>query len=182
MRHKGLFLISTLLLILAVSASAGQRATTHVKTKLKAEPFLDAKTVIKVKKKTKVEILKRKGGWYQVTFKDKKKAEHRGWLKMASVRLKKTDEASNKKGSLGLKKTANLITTGRSGSKTVSASTGVRGLEEEDLSNAKPNTKALEKMEGFSQKESEVKDFADKLSLKSNKIKYFEKVKIKKIK
>jgi hypothetical protein len=165
--------VALFLTIAAGVVYGGQPATTHTNTPLKAEPYIEAETITGLEKGVFVEIISRKGGWYQI-----KTPDHTGWLKIYSVRLSKTDAAKEKSGDDGIEQAGQLLVTGRSGSNAISASTGIRGLDEENLSEATPDKEALEKMDGLAPTPDEVGKFNNQRKLKSNKIIYFHDIEI----
>ncbi len=88
------------------------------------KPFVDARVVGKLTAGLAVEVQKREGGWYQV-----RAAGKSGWVKMLSVR-RTAAAAVASSGSLS------RVATGRAGSGQIVATTGVRGLGEEQLREA----------------------------------------------
>jgi hypothetical protein len=62
--------------------------------------------------------------------------------------------------------------TGRLGASDVSTTTGVKGLDEEDLQNARPNTEELERMESNRVSDSDASGYAHDLKLKPQKVDY----------
>lgn len=116
---------------------------------LKAEPFRDAKTLRPLAKGDKVDILKKEGGWFQV-----KAGKSGGWVRMLSVRKGATAKAgSDASGLLNL-------ASGRTGTGTVVATTGIRGLNEEELKSAQFNGKELQLAESYSVKKTDAQKFA----------------------
>ena len=136
---------TTLMLLFAglLSAAAVQGAETGTALKadeVKAEPFRDAKKVGEIAKGDTVEILAKKSGWLQVKVKGKQ-----GWVRLLSVRrgeAGKADAATQAGGVAGL-------ATGRTGTGQVVATTGVRGLGEEDLKEAKYSEEQVKKAESY---------------------------------
>jgi hypothetical protein len=95
---------------------------------LKAEPFQDAKVIANLAAGNKVEILQRQGGWFRV-----KTAKTSGWVRMLSVRRGEAGKASAGSEVGGLL----ALASGRAGTGKVVATTGIRGLNEEQLKTAK---------------------------------------------
>lgn len=122
---------------------------------LRAEPFADAKTVGKVAKGDALTIVTRQGGWYQV-----KAGATTGWVRMLSVRRGEGGKASAVDEIAGAAGAA----TGRSKGQVVST-TGVRGLSEADLKQAKFNEAEIAKAEGHRASADDAKSFAGQAGL-----------------
>jgi hypothetical protein len=156
--------IGTLLLtfVLAAGTAVAGEAGTVLKTDgLMAEPFRDAKTVGSLTAGDKVEILKKQGGWFQV-----KSARGSGWVRMLSIRRGEARKGSaDAAGILGL-------ASGRAGTGRVVATTGIRGLSEEDLKAAKYNEMELKKAESFAVTKAEARKFAAEGRLVARKVEY----------
>ena len=149
--------------MLAAAAWAGQAGTALKADELKDAPFRDAKTVGKLVSGDKVDIIKQQGGWYQV-----KSAKGSGWVRMLSVRrgeMRKGGEVS------GLA----ALASGRAGTGKVVATTGVRGLNEEDLKSAKFDEAQVKRMESYLVSKDQARKFAAQAQLKANKIDYLPK-------
>lgn len=146
---------------IAVPAYAEQTAYTVRSTEIKQQPFSDAATVTKLNQNTSVNIVKRQGGWVRITSESGK-----GWVKMLSLRSNGTAAS---RGDSGLKSLFNI---GRSGSSGFTVATGVRGLSEEDLKSAKPDTRELEKLQNYAVNKSKAEKFARDAKLKSQQLDY----------
>lgn len=146
---------------LAAPACAEQIAYTVRTTEIKQKPFSDAHTVASLGEMTKVSILSRQGGWVKISS-----SQGSGWVKMLSLRYTST---ANKRGDTGLQ---SLLNVGRSGSSGITVATGVRGLSEEDLKNAQPNPRELEKLQNFAANKSDAAKFARGANLKSRQLDY----------
>lgn len=136
----------------AIAAAPPAEAGTVLKADvLKAEPFKDAANVATLKTGDKVEILQRQGGWFRV-----KSARGSGWLRMLSVRrgeAGKTSATGTVSGVVGL-------ATGRAGTGNVVATTGIRGLDEEQLKAAAYDASALGYADSFVQSRTAAAKFA----------------------
>ena len=114
-------------LLLALLASGSALAVdtgtlTRAET-LRDKPYVDGKTVAAAAAGTKVEIVTRNGGWYQV-----KSAGKTGWVRMLSVR-RSAAASTSIAGIAG-------VASGRTGTGSVVTTTGVRGLDSEELNTA----------------------------------------------
>jgi hypothetical protein len=148
-------------LLAAGTALAGEAGTALKADDLKAGPFRDAKTVGSLTAGDKVDILKKEGGWFQV-----KGAKGSGWVRMLSIRRGEARKgAGDAAGVLGL-------ASGRAGTGSVVATTGIRGLSEEELKAAKYNETELKKAESFAATEAEARKFAAEGKLVARKVEY----------
>ncbi len=130
-------LVAGLLLVLPASLLAADPATLSRVDALRDKPFADAKVVVSLAKGAKVDILARNGGWYQV-----KSGTKTGWVRMLSVRRSTAPAGSNVAGLAS-------VASGRAGTGTVSTTTGVRGLDAQELATAAFNEAQVAKAEGY---------------------------------
>lgn len=158
-------MIALCLLLGFVSAAwAGGAAYTIRPTELKAKPFNDAQTLTTLLPNVRVEVLSRQGSWTQV------KADTRnGWVKMLSLQLEKSGQS--KRGDNGLSALFNVAATGRSGS---TVTTGIRGLSEEQLKDAKPNPQALQAAKRYAVNRADAQRYAAEGKLKAQSVDYLE--------
>lgn len=151
------------LLLAATSAVAATGGAAIKADNIRGEPFSDARTVGTLAAGDKVEILKKDGGWLQI-----KSAKGAGWVRMLSIRrgdAQKVSAGSEVAGLLGL-------ASGRAGTGKVVATTGVRGLNEEDLKSAKFNEKELNLAKSFLSSKQEAQAFAAKGKLVAQQVEY----------
>jgi uncharacterized protein YgiM (DUF1202 family) len=120
--------------ILALAAETGSAIKDD---QLRAEPFTDAKTVASVKRGESLTILKKQGVWLQV-----KNAKSTGWLKLLSVKRASTTASSANTHVLSQN-------SGRSGTGQIVSTTGIRGLNEEELKAATFNEAEVNKLESY---------------------------------
>jgi hypothetical protein len=130
-------------------------------TEIKQLPYSDARTVATLDEKASVNVMSRQGGWVKITS-----AKGNGWVRMLSLR---GDSAAKRSGDTGLQ---SLINVGRSGSSGIAMTTGVRGLSEEDLNNARPNPAEFEKMQKYAVNKARAEKFARDAKLKSQQLDY----------
>lgn len=150
--------------LLATSAWAGEPGTALKVDELKAEPFRDAKTVGKLASGDKLDILKQQSGWYQV-----KSAKGSGWVRMLSVRRGEARKGGGEVGGLA------GLASGRAGTGKVVATTGVRGLNEEELKSAKFNEADIKQLESNTVSKDDARKFASQAQLKPIKLDYLPK-------
>jgi Bacterial SH3 domain len=149
--------------LFVTDAWADEAGTAIKADELKAAPFRDAKVVGRLASGDKLDILKQQGGWYQV-----KSAKGSGWVHMLSVRRGEARKGGEVAGLAAL-------AAGRAGTGKVVATTGVRGLNEEDLKAAKFDEAQIKKMEANTVSKDAARTFAAQAALKSVKLDYLPK-------
>ena len=163
------YFILILLAVCGAAVAATEYGLTIRAVELKAQPNADAASVATLPEKTRVEVLKRQGAWFEV-----KATGGNGWLRMLTVRGEGGGEnaaegGAKKPSGRGLSMLGSLVTTGTSGTP---VATGVRGLSEEDLSHAQENPAELEKLQALASNPQEARKFAEQVKLKSQSIAY----------
>jgi hypothetical protein len=158
---RSMVVLLVTLLLAAGTTFAGEAGTVLKADELMAEPFRDAKSVGTLTTGENVEILKKEGGWFQV-----KSTKGSGWVRMLSVR-----RGEARKGSGDAAGVLDLAS-GRAGTGSVVATTGIRGLSEEELKAAKYNEAELKKAESFAVTEAEARRFATEGKLVARKVEY----------
>ena len=151
-----------LLVFLVPVVCAGEPATVIRATELKENPATDATVVAELQENTAVDALERKGGWTRV-----KTASGDGWVKMLALRYGAKGAA--KQGDSGVSQLFNVARTGSSGTQ---VTTGVRGLDAQQLANAQPNPNELARMEGFAADAKAAAGFAAKGKLSAKNVEY----------
>jgi uncharacterized protein YgiM (DUF1202 family) len=136
-------------LLLSGALHAAETGTLLKNDDIKATPFRDAKTVAKLATGDKVNILKKDGGWYQV-----KSPKGKGWVRMLSIR--KGDARKSSGSASGLL----ALGSGRAGTGKVVATTGIRGLNEEELKAAKFDEAELKRAESYATNKNAAAKFA----------------------
>jgi hypothetical protein len=137
------------LLVCAPAALAAESGTLLKADELKAEPFRDAKMVKALAKGEKLDILGKQGGWFKV-----KAGKSRGWVRMLSVRKGTAAKAGG--GAAGLLDMAS----GRAGTGKVVATTGIRGLNEEELRAAHFSEQEVALAESYAVNKADARKFA----------------------
>lgn len=143
------YAIALCALLLGGAACAADSGTMLKPDEIKAEPFRDAKTVAKLASGDKVSILKKDGGWLQV-----KSSKGSGWVRMLSVR--KGDARKGSGEASGLLSLAS----GRASTGKVVSTTGIRGLNEEELKAAKFDEPELKRAESYAASRADAQKFA----------------------
>ncbi len=145
-------------MLAASMAWAGETGSALKNDSLKAEPFSDAKSVGTLTRGDKLDILEKKGAWLKV-----KSARSQGWVRLLSV--KRSGSGSEAGGVLAL-------ASGRSGTGQVVSTTGVRGLNEEELKAAKFNEEEIKKLDANAVGADDARKFAAAGGLKVQKLDY----------
>jgi len=146
--------------VLIPTAFAAEAGTALKADSMRAQPFTDAKIVGSFTKNEKLQILIRKGAWLQV-----KTSKATGWVRLLSVKRGTTTTASQTSGALN-------VASGRAGTGQVVATTGVRGLSEQELKSAKFNEAEISKMESLTLKAAQGQSFAASIGLKATQLNY----------
>lgn len=155
------YLPALLFISLVSLAHAGETAYTVRSTEIRKQPYSDAATISTLPEKSSVDILERKGGWVRISSKTGK-----GWVRMLSLR---SSGEPARQGDSGLQSLVNIA---RSGSSGVTVATGIRGLDEEDIRNARPNPRELEKLDRYAANRADAERFARSAKLKSQQLEY----------
>jgi hypothetical protein len=148
--------------LLAPSLCLADPATLIRAADLKRAPASDAQTVARLAAESAVDVLERKGGWTRV-----KAQQAEGWVKMLALRYGEPGAA--KKGDSGISQIFNVARTGSSGTQ---VTTGVRGLDEQQLANARPDAAELAKMKRFAAQPDAAAAFAAKGKLAAQPVAY----------
>ena len=151
---------------LACSAQARAEAAVTVKeTELKKEAAIDSPTLATLPEKSRVEVLKRQGGWTQI----KPATQPQGWVKMFNLRYGDGSARGDEGSGLG-----SLFNVARTGSSGTTVTTGVKGLEitKDTLQNASPNMNELKLMRGYSVSLAEAQQLASSGNLQKQSVAY----------
>ncbi len=144
------------------TAGATSPGSTVRDTELKEKPFIDAKTLRTLPANTALTILERQGGWMQVNA-----AGQQGWVRMLNVR---TGTGTTTAGSDA--KSVTTLATGRAGTGNIVATSGIRGLNEEQLRTAQGDPAQLQKMQSYAQSKQDAIQYAAKHGLKATEHAY----------
>jgi hypothetical protein len=151
--------------LLLISGSAIAESGTALKADtLRGEPYADAKAVANLARGDKVDILSKQGAWLKI-----KAPKGSGWVRLLSVKRGDSGSASGEaSGVLDL-------ASGRAGTGKVVATTGVRGLNEEELKTAKFDEEQIRKLEASSISAEQAQQFSSAGNLKARKLNYLPK-------
>lgn len=154
--------LAVLVFSLGVGPAIAQETGFAVRqTEVKKEPFSDAETVGTLAEKSQLKVLGRQGGWAQI-----ESGALAGWVRMLSIRMNSGQSSIVS----GLK---SLFSVARTGSSGTTVTTGVRGLDKEQIQNAKPDPEELKKLAGFAATRGDAERFAaESPQLRNQKIEY----------
>lgn len=148
--------------LFAIQAQAAVETGVALKAEsIKQEPFSDAKTIANLKAGEKVNIFSKDGGWLKV-----KSESGSGWVRMLSIR--KGDAKKEK----SLADSFKGLASGRAGTGKVVATTGIRGLNEEELKTARFDVNELNHAESYATSKSQAQEFASQGKLKAGHFEY----------
>jgi len=164
MRFVGTLLFASALLLPLAPAAAAERGDVIRAGELKAKPFVDAATADKLAANQPVTIVSRQGAWVQVETNGKT-----GWVRMLNLRMETGAAQANGKPGARSNGLASLLHTGSSG-KTVT--TGIKGMDEEDIRNATVNLAELEELSTLAVPPAEATADARQGGLKEHQLAY----------
>lgn len=160
------WLISIILLsVLMPTITLAETGTALKADTLRLEPFSDAKTLSTIAKGESVEILSKKGAWLQIKAK-----KNTGWVRLFSIKRGALTSGNQVKGVVD-------VASGRAGTGKVISTTGIRGLNAEELKAAKFNEDEIKKLEGYMQTSADAQVFANAGDLKAIQFNYLKGVK-----
>lgn len=146
-KFKALLFIAPLLCLQA--AIAAETGTVLKNDTLRKEPYADAKTSGSLTRGETVDILKKQGAWLQIKTK-----KTTGWVRLLSVKRGVSASGNQTAGVLA-------AASGRAGTGQVVSTTGIRGLNEEELKAAKFNESEVKTLEGYTLSADDGRKFAN---------------------
>jgi hypothetical protein len=129
-------------------------------TELKAKPFLDADTLVRLPEKSRLDIVARQGPWMQVTYQGKQ-----GFVRMLQVRLNSSDQV--------ILPPPGPAAATRVSSASTTVTSGVRGFDEQALKNAQPAPVQFEHMMGYAVSAQQAQQFAAASELTARRLPYY---------
>jgi uncharacterized protein YgiM (DUF1202 family) len=149
--------------LFAAAPAAAERAAVIRAGDLKAKPAIDASTVASLAANQSVNVLGRQVGWVQVETGGKN-----GWVRMLNLRMEAATGTAKPAPRRAGASPASLFT-GSSG-KTVT--TGIKGMDEEDIRNATPNMAEVAVLASLAVQPAEASANAQKNGLKEHKVEH----------
>lgn len=151
---------SALALMLLAGAAMATPGTVLRNEKLYSQPSGTSTAAGSVAKGASVTVLAKQGGWLRVTA-----GKTTGWIRLLSVRL-----GAGGLGGAGIGDVVGAATTKSDPSKVVAVA-GLRGLNDEELKQAKFNPEELARLEGQAVPAAQAKNFAAQAGLAAIKVK-----------
>jgi hypothetical protein len=155
--YKLLLLLALLMPVVSLAAEMGSALKADI---IRAEPYSDAKITGNLVRGDKLEIISKKGSWLNI-----KTGKVSGWVRLLSVKRGTSKGGNEAAGVLA-------VASGRAGTGQVVATTGVRGLNEEELKGAKYSATEVKKLESYTQTFMQGQQFAKSGGLKAIKFNY----------
>ncbi len=157
-------------LMLAASAVQAESALTNRATDLLAQAQSDAAKITSLAENARVDVLRRSGAWSEV----KTGTGLAGWVRMMHLKPP-ADAGANPRSPNAAESLANLLGSGRT-SNNATVTTGVRGLQEEDLQKARSNPNEFRKMQQYAVSKGAAQAFAQRSGLAPAQVDYMEPV------
>lgn len=152
MKYFSLILVFSVVFLISLESIADSLKSDQ---ELKELPNMKSKVVGKVSK-GEIEVIDKKGFWIKV-----KKDSVEGWTKLNNVEIEKDSNLS-----------LSSLNTGREGSGNIVSTSGVRGLDGEDITNAQPDMNEFEKLKKLTVTKSAGETFSQNSKLITKKIKF----------
>ncbi len=154
------------LLLCAGGAGAAQSGILRTNAELRAAPYSDAHLLTTLVKDTAVRINERRGGWIKVAA----ETYGEGWVRLHQVRI--GDTAARERASVSGLSALWQSFTGRGSSRGLVATTGIRGMDADDLKNARPDPQAVGALERYQADEAQARAFAQDSGLQAQQVSY----------
>ncbi len=138
---KRRWLAGVVLLLCAAAVQAQDSGVAARATEILKDPSVDAALVGRLPESAQVKILARQGGWMQI-----ESSSGNGWVRLLAIRTAAGSAPSTQSRGGGFFSFLNRPSSGGGGQ---TVTTGVRGLDREQIQNAKPNMAELQKMAGY---------------------------------
>ena len=152
--RRSLIPVSAFLLCVSTASAWAAPGTVLRNDKLFSEPSSGSSVAATVEKGTSVNILSKQGGWLRVTA-----GRTTGWIRLLSVRA-----GAGGLGGAGMGDVLGAATT-RSDPSRVVAVAGLRGLNDEDLKQAKFKAEELARLKAWEVNASQTRSFASQSGL-----------------
>jgi len=139
------------LLLCAAGAQAQDSGVAARATEILKDPSVDAAVVGRLPESAQVKILARQGGWMRI-----ESASGEGWVRLLAIRTTAGSAPASQSRGGGF---FSFLSRPSSGGGGQTVTTGVRGLDKEQIQNAKPNMAELQKMAGYAASKTDAERF-----------------------
>lgn len=157
-----------LLLVASPAIAAPQESALVIRAgDLMAQPFIDAAKIGPVAADQPVVIVERRGGWANVQANGRT-----GWLRVLNLRMAPGT-------SMVAGRSSRPVAQLRTGSSGRTVTTGVKGLDDEDIGKAQFDPEQLARLSALALPESAARDAAARKRLTENKLNYLKPGKVK---
>lgn len=158
-----------LALLFVACAVQAEPALTNRATDVLAQPQSDAGKLASLAENDKVEVLRRSGAWSEV----KTSAGKTGWVRMMHLKPANAAASGASASSNPGNALASLLNSGRT-SNSATVTTGVKGLQEEDLQRARANPEEFRKMQKYTMAKDAGASFARNSKLSAAHLDYLQ--------
>lgn len=155
--------LTVLALLAPLAALAQEQAFTNRATELRERGAADAPAVASLPENTQLKVVSRAGAWTRVEANGQS-----GWVRAFHLRFAPQVQAQ---GGGGLGAIGSVLGLGGARSESTKlASTGIRGLSQEDLKNASPDPQQLRRMQSYRSDRADAERFAREAKLAESKV------------
>lgn len=155
---------------LAPTAASAEKGQIIRAGDLLAQPFIDAPSAAKLTASQPVAIVERRGPWVSVQANGKT-----GWVRLLNLRLEPAVAVAGRTPPSTVSRPSGLSSLMRTGSSGRTVTTGVKGMDEEDIRASTPNYEELTLLEGLGVDAAEARASAEKAKLAERSVAYLDK-------
>jgi hypothetical protein len=155
---------------LAPTAASAEKGQIIRAGDLLAQPFIDAPSAAKLTASQPVAIVERRGPWVSVQANGKT-----GWVRLLNLRLEPAVAVAGRTPPSTASRPSGLSSLMRTGSSGRTVTTGVKGMDEEDIRASTPNYEELTLLEELGVDAAEARASAEKAKLAERSVAYLDK-------
>jgi hypothetical protein len=158
-------LLAGIVFFLCAAASSAQESGVAARaTEILKDPSVDAAVIGRLPESAQVKILSRQGGWMQI-----ESSSGNGWVRLLAIRTAAGSAPAAQSRGGGFFSFLNRPSSGGGGQ---TVTTGVRGLDKEQIQNAKPNMAELQKMAGYAASRADAERFGTSAGVTRQQVGY----------
>jgi hypothetical protein len=155
---------------LAPTAAVAEKGLVIRAGDLLAQPFIDAPSAAKLTASQPVTIVERRGPWVSVQANGKT-----GWVRLLNLRLEPAVAVAGLSRPPTASRPSGLSSLMRTGSSGRTVTTGVKGMDEEDIRTSTPNYEELTLLEGLGVDAADARASAQRAKLAERSVAYLDK-------